>query len=177
MKKMIALMLSLVLVLGMSAAVYADEEPTASMTLTAEIPAPTYTIHIPADYTLEYGNTELQTIGDVYVTDVSGLNKISVKAPYTDLINTADATDTIPLALYEHYKNYNEPELVRKDGYDESNAREIVYEKGVNNNIYTNFDENGYTNVEYFAKVEDWSGATAGATYQATVTFSFRIVM
>ncbi len=177
MKKMIALMLSLVLVLGMSVAVYAEEEPTASMTLTAEIPAPTYTIHIPADYTLEYGNTELQSLGIVYVTDVSGLNKISVKAPYDDLINTADSTDTIPLELYEHYENYNTPKLVKKNGLDESNARPIAYEKGVDHNTYPNFDENGYSNIEYFAKVGDWSGATAGATYQATVTFSFRIVI
>ena len=99
MKKMIALMLSLVLVLGMSAAVYADEEPTASMTLTAEIPAPTYTIHIPADYTLEYGNTEKQEIGAVYVTDVKDCNRIVVKGSCTALVNTADPADKISLVL------------------------------------------------------------------------------
>ena len=170
MKKMIALILSLVLVFSITATVSADGEQTGSMILTAEIPAPSYTIHIPADFTLEYGNTEKQEIGAVYVTDVKDCNRIVVNGSCTALVNTADPADKISLVLYNRYDVVD----VFKECSDAVN--EIMYEKEfAGSAIYPQYDANGYCRVIYAAEVSDWSGATAGATYQSTVTFNFKV--
>ncbi len=173
MKKMIALILSLVLVFSITATVSADGEQTGSMILTAEIPAPSYTIHIPADFTLEYGNTGKQVIGTVYVTDVQNTNQVDAIITATDLINTDDSADTIALGLYAQYEH---AQTLQPDSYLECEPRyaEILYWKNRPDYISpASFDDEGYCPTVLFAEVSDWSGATAGATYQSTVNFSF----
>ncbi len=172
MKKRIALLLALLMMVSLSATAFAAGVQTGTMTITAEIPEASFTMHIPADMTLEYGNTEKQEVGEVYVTDVTGFAAVTVQFPYTDLINTSDPTDTIPLVLYEYYESEGQDHSyeLRKDGITTSSSLPIVY------NTFSpeqSLPEGRYATVMLDALVSDWSGATVGATYQAQVTFQF----
>ncbi len=171
MKKLIALMLGLVMMFTLSAVAFAAGEQTGSMTLTVVVPKATYTIHIPSDVKLEYGNTEKQEIGEAYVTEVEGFDQVTVKTPYTDLINTSDPTDTIPLVLYGRYKVSGSVYEMQKDGLTTDFTSHYMYNAS-RAGAY-GYDDNGCTTVIYDALVSDWSGATGGATYQAVVTFEF----
>ena len=119
-----------------------------------------------ADMTLEYGNTGEQTIGNVYVTDVTGCDVVSVDIPYTDLVNTSDSTDTVPLTLYSGGKELKKIGTTVDGGFSTP-----LYNKDLAG-LYQ-YDVNGYVTVSCSAIVSDWSGATAGATYQAVLTFDF----
>lgn len=169
MKKFLSFVLVLVMVCSLSVTAFAAGEQSDTITLTANIPnaaEPSYTIHIPADMTLEYGNTGKQTIGNVYVTDVTGCDEVSVDMPYTDLVNTSDSTDTVPLTLYS-----GEKELKKSGTSVDGNGSTSLYDKE-SAGLYQ-YDVNGYATASCSAIVSDWSGATAGATYQAVVTFDF----
>lgn len=175
MKKFLSFVLVLVMVMSLSVTAFAEGEQSGTTTLTANIPnaaEPSYTIHIPAGMTLEYGNTGKQLIGNVYVTDVANYDRVNVAAPYTDLVNTSDSTDIIPLTLYSAMDGAID-EIKPSDGstvefgfwaacaYDRDLAGE--YE----------FDANGYCTTPFYVEVSDWSGATPGATYKAVITFEF----
>ena len=171
MKKFLSFVLVLVMVCSLSVTAFAEGEQSGTTTLTANIPneaAPSYTIHIPADTTLEYGNTDKQLIGDVEVTDKQNCRFIQVAAPYTMLINKEDSTDSITLKLIM--------------GVGEDYLYEVIPATGLDAVYDTDFllyaDDDFYHNTYYtqlvYAQVEDWSGATPGATYQAVITFQFR---
>ena len=168
MKKFLSLILALAMVACMSVTAFAADDPPT--TLTAEIPnKPSYSLNIPANMTLEYGNTGMQTIdGDVYVTDVKNYEQISVKMPYTDLVNINDNTDKIPLTLYVYIPTYGDQKL-NYNGLDEYNSSCPLYYPPYAG-LYQ-FDSDGYTTLTMKAQVSDWSGATPGATYQATITY------
>ena len=175
MKKIAALLLALVMLTGLAVTALAAGVKTGTTKLTVVVPEPDYTIHVPADTTLTYGNTSDQSIGDVYVTDVTVYNLVYVEISYTDLINTNNSSDTIPLTLHSSIKGNSTS--YHKDNHDGSYLPDGVYIGAAiaagGSLDMTGYDENGYAKVEVFATVSDWSGATSGATYQAVVTFGF----
>ncbi|MCQ2549264.1 MAG: hypothetical protein MJ134_04405 [Lachnospiraceae bacterium] len=167
MKKFLSLILALAMVACMSVTAFAADPTT---TLTVEVPAnlPEYNLHIPADTTLTYGNTDKQNIGDYCVTDAADSIRRIICAPqYTDLINTNDSTDTISLALYDYERTY-----------EYSLTKEGAWSSGmyICPNLYDKDWEEDHWPAPYLthtlkAQVSDWTGATAGATYQATITY------
>ena len=166
MKKFLSFVLVLVMVMSLSVTAFAE---TGTTTLTAEIPnaaEPSYTLHIPANTTLTYGSTEKQKIsGDLYVENVQNASRVYFLAPFTDLINTSDSSDSIALNLYVEQDH---------DG-DLSNTVNQTTGKveGVTWGLY-DIDwggSNKYAIETFYAQVTDWSGATPGATYQAVITF------
>lgn len=167
MKKFLSLILALAMVACMSVTAFAAGETTI---IKAEIPnKPSYTLSFPATATLDYNDTGMQTIdGDVYVTDVKNYEQISVKMPYTDLVNINDNTDTIPLTLYVYISSYGDQKL-KHNGLDEYNAGCYLYYPPLAG--LHQFDSDGYTTLTMKAQVSDWSNATPGATYQATITY------
>ena len=184
MKKLTALLLVLVLICSLSVTAFAAGEQSGTTTITAEVPEASYTIHIPADMELEYGNTEKQEIGKVYVTDAIGFKKIIVALPYTDLINTSDSEDTIPLVIYDYYEydinelpefietmEDEEFEILKNGSHKLHNGYTMVYNTSLVG-ISPEF-ETAYATQLVYAKVSDWSGATPGATYKAVITFNF----
>ena len=127
----------------MDVAVFADDNTTI---LTADIPdnTPTYSFNFPASVSLEYGNTGPQEVGVISVRDVEYCDSIFVTCDYTDLINIADPSDQLEL--------FWSPDLS-------------------SNNVLTIYKEGAYMDRDLYTKVMDWSAATPGATYQATVTY------
>ena len=166
MKKFLSLILALAMVACMSVTAFAADGTTV---LTVEVPnEPAYTLHIPANMNLDVTDTGKQTVGDLYVTDVNGFEVIWCQPTYTDLINTSDSTDTISLVLYDDSDFYSQQEL-EKDGNEVYlNATPMLFLKNFSQYAYWS---DSYNNYSLSAQVSDWSGATPGATYQATITY------
>lgn len=166
MKKFLSLVLALVMVMSLSVTAFAEGEQSGTTTVTANIPnaaTPSYTIHVPASMTLEYGNTDRQLIGGAYVTDVTDVQdgySIDLYSPYTMLINAEDSSDTLDWSLILDYNGTFYP-VRPNDG--SAGFLNVLYRYGE------------YATRNYYAQVSDWSGATPGATYQAVITFRFYI--
>ena len=162
MKKFLSLILALAMVACMSVTAFADDSTTV---LTVEVPAPTYTLHIPANTPLEYGKTKKQQVtGTLYVENVQNASKVSFLAPYTDLVNTADSSDKIPMKLWA------------KMDFEDTETHIVDPATGkVSGEIWEMYDVSWvgdeYELMTFYAQVDDWSGATPGATYQSVITF------
>lgn len=167
MKKIIALILTLTLFICNVTAALAAGEQSGTTTLTAVVPGPSYTIHIPADTTLEYGNTEIQEIGDYWVSDfvnipeLSGVKGIRIMLYVTCLIN---GSDSIPVTYcYKTGTDWSSP--------IETNVTYSDGSKLITSSILRE-DYHGTEGVRVAA--DDWNSATPG-TYTATMTFNFSI--
>ena len=168
MKKLLTLILALVMVMSLSVTAFAE---TGTTTLTANIPnaaEPSYTLHIPANTTLTYGSTEKQKIsGDLYVENVQNASRVYFHAPFTDLINTSDSSDSIALNLYvELDHNGDLRSTVNQTTGTVDGATWALYD------IDWPESWGKYAIETFYAQVTDWSGATPGATYQAVITFT-----
>ena len=165
MKKFLSLILALAMVACMSVTAFAADNTTV---LTVEVPdnTPTYTLHIPANTPLEYGKTEKQQVtGTLYVENVQNASKVSFLAPFTDLVNTADSSDKIPMKLW-----------VKMDFEDTVTSIVDPATGKVNGDIWEMYDVrwgigDEYETMTFYAQVDDWSGATPGATYRSTITY------
>lgn len=160
MKKFMSLVLALVMVCSLSVTAFA-----ADTILTAEIPnssGPSYTVEIPADTVLAYGNTEMQNIdGQLTVKDVENVNNIYIRARHTDLINIEDSTDYIILDVYGKFSDATEKQQFDPWTGSFGGTYACIYADGE------------VRPMQLFAQVTDWSGATPGATYMAGITFTF----
>ena len=161
MKKILSLVLVVVMMMSMTVTAFAAEgEQSGTSTVTAVVPEPVpeYTIHIPADMTLEYGNGERQLVGKVSVSDVKNVpdgKDIYVKMEATPLKSTEG--NVIP-AVFEWRGKYGE---------------EYYNIRTYSVTLYT---EDAYISAYLHAQVteEDWEAAKPG-TYTSTVTYNFLI--
>lgn len=162
MKKILSLVLVIVMMMSMTVTAFAAGEQSGTTTLTVEVPEPVpeYTIHIPADMTLVYGNTDYQEIGKVYASDVKNLAEGSIvryRATWTNLVK---GEDTIPLE-------------VRFTDDDTGNYYTILNSgKG-----FAACDDTANHNPREFkfaARVSDWGNPVPG-TYTATITWNFYV--
>ncbi len=148
MKKFLSLILALAMVACMSVTAFAAEGPGGSTELTTTVPEKTlYTLHIPADMTIEYGATKT-SIGKPTVSDVDDtIESVSIACNWT---NFSDGSNSIPLLI------------LINGGQDASMVVPYFY----NDSIYKN-------NYEYFASVaeSDWTAAVPG-DYSATITWT-----
>lgn len=164
MKKILSLVLVVVMLMSMTVTAFAAEgnqSGTSTVTAVVPEPVPEFTMHIPADMTLEYGNGARQLVGKVFATNVQNLSDwghIDVIIKGTPLKSTED--NEIPVVFEVCYDGY-------EDYYNIVNNNLLVYEK--------NGDE--YYTVDLYATVteEDWKAATPG-TYTSTITYTFRVV-
>ena len=162
MKKILSLVLVIVMMMSMTVTAFAAEgEQSGTSTVTAVVPeaVPEYTIHIPADVTLEYGNGERQLVGEVSVTDVKNLAEdgsdgIVVYMDATALESTAG--DVIP-AVFEYI-------------FDDDNSYSDITKKGPY--VYNGLYSPAYLYATVTAA--DWEAAKPG-TYTATITYSFQL--
>jgi type 1 fimbria pilin len=151
--------MALVIAMSMSVTAFAAGEQSGTSTVTAVVPDPEYTIQIPADMTLEYGNGERQLVGEVFVTDVKNLadgTDIDVMIRATPLKSTEG--NEIPV-VFEYGRDYNE----------EYNSI-VEYSP----TLYKE-EEDEYLTAYLYATVTEaaWKAAKPG-TYTSTITYNFR---
>ena len=160
MKKILSLVLVIVMMMSMTVTAFAAGEQSGTSTVTAVVPEPEYTIHIPADMTLEYGNGERQPVGDISVSGVKYLpdNKSIVVAITTTSLKSTNG-DEIPVVF--EWKHEDDV------GYWVVDFREPF--------LYAQRNET-YMTVNLCATVTeaDWKAAKPG-TYTSTITYSFYI--
>lgn len=162
MKKILSLVLVIVMMMSMTVTAFAAGEQSGTTTLTVEVPVPAveYTIHIPANMTLEYGNTDYQAIGKAYASDVKNLaegSRVRYRVTWTNLVK---GEDTIPL-------------LVRFAENDTGNYYTILN----SGNGFAACDDTANHNPREFyfaALVADWGNPVPG-TYTATITWNFYV--
>ena len=154
MKKFLSVILSVALLMCMSVTAFAVEPNVHEQTVSVDIPFPyDYTVTMPADCSLTYGNTDWQHIGDVTVTSENWDNINS--APYDGIgVRWSWNNDS-------NLKNANGDSIsfnraLERDG-------KMVNTGGV---ILTSDDT-----VGFYLMVPDWSGAVEGTTYTKTITY------
>ena len=163
MKKILSLVLVVVMMMSMTVTAFAavgDQSGTSTVTAVVPEAVPEYTIHIPADMELAYGNGERQLVGKVFVTDVKNLadgEDIEVSIWATPLKSTEG--NEIP-AVFEYSRGLFDEEYRNIDSYIP-----IVYKE----------TEDEYITAYLYATVteEAWNAAKPG-TYTSTITYNFR---
>lgn len=161
MKKILSLVLVVVMLMSMTVTAFAASEQSGTTTLTVEVPEPVpeYTIHIPANMTLEYGNTDYQAIGKVYASDVKNVaegSRVWYRVAWTNLVK---GEDTIHLEVC-----YWPDWLGEWNGILTHVDRFAACDDTANHNP---------REVEFAAWVgENWGNPVPG-TYTATVTWNF----
>ncbi len=156
MKKVLSLMLAFALVCSLSVLAFAEGEQTGTTTITAEVPEASYTIHIPADATLTYGDTSVKTLGDVYVSDLVNVNgTIHVNSYATVLKNGSNYITITYTVVFPSGVSYPVPFSGESSQFASWNFSDV-------------------DSATIQASVEDWSGAVPG-TYTSTITWSFWI--
>ena len=155
MKKIVALLLALVMLTGLTVTALAAGEKSGTTKLTAKVPGPDYTIHIPADMTLEYGNTDLQLVGEFYVSDLVNVTKTINGGVTTTTL--ASGSNVIP-TTYKY-----EGSSVTKNGGE-----------FVGNMVVCHYPTDTLYTRKLYVQVsaEDWAAAAPG-TYTATLTWKF----
>lgn len=161
MKKILSIILSLTLLLSMSVTVFAEATSEGTQTVSVEVPTPCYdyTVTIPASCSIEYGNTERQSIGAVTVTSdywdniYADYNSVMVEVAHSNYLTNADGDRIFVGVLRETTEGMWHP----NDG--ETQPMRIEFRQG-----------NSSKNLA--VQIPNWSSAKAGETYSLTLTYT-----
>ena len=177
MKKAIALLLAVMLVVSMAPAAFAS-----TTTLTTNVPDATYTFEIPANTPIDYNALDT-SIGYVHVTESAGFavgKNLQITIEYGPFVNTANSESTIPYVLYADDTDiltdnkrvtYHGSKLL-KSGYS------IIFE-GTNEGTVRRLADNA--NGKFIGDLgvcinsSDW-GKALGGDYTSTITFTAKVV-
>ena len=175
MKKLIAAILTLIIILSASVNVLAD----GTTTLTTTVPAATYTLNIPADQEIAYAANSTN-IGNVTVTDSTGFGRgknlqvtITYNAFSCDSVNT-----TIPYII----KPYHQSDKTNGGIVGALNSGDTFTFAGQSNGTVTEnakfiFNDEAYE-MDYLRvdiTSENWGKALAGE-YSTIITFTSEVV-
>lgn len=169
MKKLLAIAISLSLVCSFSTIALAEN----TTVLTTTVPDATYTLNIPADQEIPFGETQAE-IGNVTVTDSAGFAKgkdLQVTLTY-EPFKADGVSTTIPYKV----RGYNEEHT---SIFDFSFLIFVGLGSGEVENLGSvPLYEDMIQMVELFVDIpsEDWGKALAGE-YSSTITFTAEVVV
>lgn len=184
MKKTIALLLAVMLVVSIAPAAFAS-----TTTLTINVPDATYTFDIPADTTIEYNALDT-SIGYVHVTESAGFavgKNLQITIEYGPFVNTTSPEATIPYRLWGNdTTNLNDTTRVTNhysSSYDKKleSGASIVF-KGTNAGTVQRLANNdAHSDSDYIGDLgiiissRDW-GKAIGGEYTSAITFTAKVV-
>ena len=175
MKKLFAILLVVALLASMTTIVSA----ASTTTLTTTVPAATYTLNIPADQDIPFGNV-YTNIGEVKVTNSNGFaegKNLAVSLSYTDF--TCDGVTTkIPFTMWiSQYSDTNDTGKILTDEKVLSGESVVFMGKtdGTVSEYVKNVSGNKRTHAWVKIDSQDWGKALAGE-YTATITFTAEVV-
>ena len=185
MKRIITLALAVLMVASMATVAFAAESTT---TLTAKVPAATYTLNIPANQEIPFGTTKA-SIGNITVTGAAGFatgKNLNVTITY-DAFSAEGISTQIPytLNLFAEAKTSSsnpDAELALPTGTtitfagkaNGSTVEAVVLDCTTANG--TILEKVSATDICFKAKSEDWGKALAGE-YTSTITFTAEVVV
>lgn len=174
MKKLFAILLAVSLFVSMATIASA----ASTTTLTTTVPAATYTLNVPAEYVIPYGETWFE-IDKPTVTNASGFaagKNLKVTVNY-DAFTCVNTTTTIPISLTARYEtdsmsatgNVAEVKMVSGDA--------LVYEGNTSGTVWLPLNGNKQLTALFVgSNSADWGKALAG-DYTATITYSAEVVV
>lgn len=166
MKKSLSIILSLALMLSMSVTTFAENVTSGTQTVSVDVPTPCYdyTVHIPADCSIEYGNTELQSIGTVTVTSdywaniLTDYKSVVVMYEFEYYMTTVDG-DRLPCMIGEIDNNGLFNPMISREQWEFKQDGGAVDSRG-----------------SVYIEVPDWSKAEPGKSYSITITYTSRLL-
>lgn len=179
MKKTIALLLAVMLVVSMAPAAFAS-----TTTLTTTVPGAAYEFSIPADTTIEYNALDT-SIGYLEVTQSSGFavgKNLEITIEYAPLSN-ADGSSTIPYKIYTYYtskldetKSYASHSVLKEsgktfifEGMNDGHVKRLAnYQTGSSTPLY-------HGDLGVIISKEAWGKALAGE-HTSIITFTAAVV-
>ena len=181
MRKILSIALSLILICSLSTVALAEN----TTTLTTTVPDATYTLNIPADQEIPFGQ-EITNIGNITLTDTSGFAEgkdLKVTATYEAFESEGVAT-TIPMELAFYTSplaSVSRPSLTKIIASGESFIFEDGRERVDLIDLWEDYkgSDNGWVPAEEFQvriKPSDWGKALAGE-YSSTITFTAEVVV
>ena len=184
MKKAIALLLAVMLVVSMAPAAFAS-----TTTLTTNVPDATYTFEIPANTPIDYNALDT-SIGYVHVTESAGFavgKNLQITIEYGPFVNTANSESTIPYRLYADNTDIltDNKRVTDHDGGSWSRllkSGDSIIIKGTNEGTVRRWADNANTSAgNYIGDLgvlinsSDW-GKALGGDYTSTITFTAKVV-
>ena len=184
MKKYVAILLTVIMLLSLSTTAFAEDGYQGeTIYLTATVPEPiSYTMSIPRDTALVYNNTGAQTIGTATVTNVANVPegsviRLTIAASNLGLLtegsNQPNMSKAIPV-IYG-FKENNKDEEFSGTFMDAAHYSADVYAN-------TPTTEAGvYNSVAITATVTDWTATVdpdvpaVPGNYQAYISFNFNV--
>lgn len=178
MKKINVILMVLAIVMLFPITVYGS----GSTILSTNVPEQTYTLNIPANQSVVYGET-LSRIGNVTVTDSTGFSagqNVSVVVDYSSKFTSITTDTTIPYRL-SLYKEQEEADTLTK-GLNPGDS--LIFERMPDGTVrqyaripagpkYAYVSEPGGLRLEIDSN--DW-GKASGGEYSTTLTFTSKIV-
>ena len=162
MKKFLSIILSITLLMSMSVTAFAADERIAEQKVSVKIPMPeyAYTVTMPKDCSLTYGNTDWQFIGGVTVTSENWNNINSayegvIVSWSTDYDNTLKNSNGDSINFNHDVKYHHDPNR----GFLGTGA--IIF--------------NADMTIDQYMQVRDWSEAVEGTTYSKTITYTAKL--
>ena len=180
MKKRISLLLALTLLLSLGVTAFADtyEEGTTSIqehtqTITVNAPALTWTLEIPANLEIEFGNTDLIKMGNLKISDVSwttlpASNFIFVNMSYARELTNAKKNSAIFFDLRCQYHT----QTPHSGGIEGISS---FTEPGADGNppvTYHSTTEYRWADIYIQISEDSWQVAIPGENYTGTITYS-----
>jgi len=180
MKKLLAFLLALTLLLSMGVTAFADtyqegidNTQSRTQTITVNAPALTWTLEIPANLEIEFGNTDLIEMGNLKISDVSwttlpASNFIFVTMGYSEhLTNTAnDSAIAYDLMCRYHTQT------------PQSHGQEMISsftDPALDENppaTYHSSTEYRWADMYIQISEDRWQVAIPGENYTGTITYS-----
>ncbi len=180
MKKLLALLCALTLLLSLDITAFAVtyEEGTTSIqehtqTITVNAPALTWTLEIPANLEIEFGNTDLIEMGNLKISDVSWAtlpanNFIYVTMHYRMQLSNSTDSSTIAydLSCRHHVPNPNAPggEMISSQTSPWADETPPAY--------YQSSTHLKWSVMYIQISEQRWQAAVPGEKYTGTITYS-----
>ncbi len=180
MKKLLAFLLALTLLLSLGVTAFADtyEEgidntQSRTQTITVNAPALTWTLEIPADLVIEFGNTDQIEMGYLKISDVSwptlpASNFIFVNMSYARELTNAKKNSAIFFDLRCQY-HIQTPST---QGEEMLSSFEHPGEDGNPPATYHSSTEYRWSVMYIQISERNWQAAVPGEKYTGTITYS-----
>lgn len=180
MKKLLAFLLALTLLLSVGVTAFADtyEEgidntQSRTQTITVNAPALTWTLEIPANLEIEFGNTDLIKMGNLKISDVSwttlpASNFIFVNMSYARELTNAKKNSAIFFDLRCQYHT----QTPHTQGKEMLSSFEHPGEDGSPPVTYHSNTEYRWADMYIQISEDSWQVAIPGENYTGTITYS-----